>query len=76
MVVDKPILQDIENKSQKIETMLFKMLLLFTFGVQFMATENKEHHLLHPGYIHQNFANQYNDRIDLIVNNIFLSIGK
>ena len=31
-----------------------------------------EHHPLHPGCIHQNFAKQYNDLTDLIL----LSIGK
>ena len=55
------------------------MLLLFTFGVQFMATEktvwNTTFYILDV-YIHQNFAKQYNDRTDLIVNIILLSIGK
>ena len=51
------------------------MLPLFTFGVQFMATEKKvwntTFYILDVYNIHQNFANQYNDRIDLIVKTSF-----
>ena len=56
------------------------MLLLFIFGVQFMATEkivwNTCFYNLDVYNIHQNLAKQYNDRTDLIVNIILLSIGK
>ena len=56
------------------------MLPLFIFGIQFMATEkivwNTTFYNLDVYNIHQNLAKQYNDRIDLIVNIIFLSIGK
>ena len=47
------------------------MLLLFIFGVQFMATEkivwNTTFYNLDVYNIHQNLAKQYNDRTDLIV---------
>ena len=56
------------------------MLLLFIFGVQFMATEkivwNTTFYNLDVYNIHQNLAKQYNDYTDLIVNIILLSIGK
>ena len=56
------------------------MLLLFTFGVQFMATEkivwNTTFYNLDVYNIHQNLVEQYNDRTDLIINIILLSIGK
>ena len=56
------------------------MLLLFIFGVQFMATEkivwNTTFYNLDVYNINQNLAKQYNDCTDLIVNIILLSIGK
>ena len=60
--------------------LITKMLLLFIFGVQFMATEkivwNTTFYNLDVYNIHQNLTKQYNDRTDLIVNIILLSIGK
>ena len=53
------------------------MLLLFLFGVQFMATEKTVWNTTFYNLdVYIRIAKQYNDRTDLIVNIILLSIGK
>ena len=42
------------------------MLLLFTFGVQLLATEKKVWNTISYQCIHQNFAKKYNDSTDLL----------
>ena len=81
MVVNKTYIARYWKPEPKDENNLIaKMLLLFIFGVKFMATEkivwNTTFYNLDVYNIHQNLAKQYNDRTDLIVNIILLSIGK
>ena len=60
--------------------LLQKCFFCFFFGVQLMATEkivwNTTFYNLDVYNINQNLAKQYNDRTDLFVNIILLSIGK
>ena len=81
MVVNKPILQDIENQNQKIKTILLQIASSVHYcwsvhGHRKDTVWNTTFYNLDVYNIHQNLTKQYNDRTDLIINIILLSIGK
>ena len=78
MVVNKTYFARYWKPKQKIKTILLQNAssVHFWCSVHGHRKDSLEHHLLQPGCIHQNFAKQYNDRSNQIVNIILLSIGK